>query len=386
MSGQNVEKKPSAFNRQGEIDGIRGWAALAVVFCHLIHAPFGNLIPWLDMPGFILMNGIFAVHIFFVLSGDALSASFFRTGDPRAIDRVLLKRYFRLTMPVLLSCYVIFLLMHFGLAYNQQVAQLLNNKMLEIYLPQQPNFNDMLIYALAKVYTYYNFHTQESFLNAMPFSYNPVFWTMAVEMTGSILVFTTLYLLPRVQNPFAVLVFLCGAFFLLFNTYVGFFFGMLLGYMRQQGKLESWLASHRWQLFSGFFLLAFIPLSAWVLHDVAKGLNVAMAPLLLFVIYTNRRALSFFRNRLSAELGSLSFPLYATHFAILISLTCGLILVADQHQSLSGYVITGIIFVSILASFAAAYALRALERPYLRWLDIFANLMLTKQTPHRQQD
>lgn len=374
MTKQTTLQSLQPSGRLGEIDGIRGWAALAVLLNHVTHTPFGDLEPWLTLRGFVGTNGPFAVQLFFVLSGDALSAGFFKRQDPRMIDRMLIKRYFRLTMPVLVSCFVIFLLMYFGLTFNQQAAQAFNNPVLKGYLPQQPNFDDMLIYALAQVYTHFNFHTEASFLNSLPYSYNPVFWTMAVEMTGSLLVFLTLYLLPRVQNPLGLLIFLSVVFLLLFGTYACFFLGMLLGYVRQQGLLTPWLVSRRWQWLSGLMLIAFLPLSCWILNSgIPKNIT---APLCIFLLYTNNRSLAFFRNRLSAELGSLSFPLYAMHFAVMVSLTCGLALLAHQHQSLTGLVIAGIIIASIVASFAAAYALRAIETPYLRGLDFMADLVL----------
>ncbi len=379
MPSPIAENGSAATHRLGEIDGIRGWAALAVLLNHVTHTPFGDLEPWLTLRGFVGTNGPFAVQLFFILSGDALSAGFFRRQDPRMIDRMLIKRYFRLTMPILVSCFVIFLLMYFGLTFNQQAAQAFNNPVLKGYLPQQPNFDDMMIYALAQVYTHFNFHTEASFLNSLPFSYNPVFWTMAVEMTGSLLVFLTLYMIPRVHNPFGLLVFLSVVFLTLFGTYAGFFVGMLLGYARHSGKLERWITSSHWQWASGLLLIAFLPLSCWILNSsIPKNMT---APLLIFLLYTNTRSLVFFRNRLSRELGTLSFPLYAMHFAVMVSLTCWLALLAHQHQSLTGLVMTGIILISIITSFLAAYALRAIETPYLRGLDVMADLVLgrTKQ-------
>src|SRR5262245_41931407 len=66
--------------RVHEIDGVRGWAALSVLFFHLFWELFGGVVPafrssilrfWLDGP--------LAVYIFFVLSGDALSWPFLLT-------------------------------------------------------------------------------------------------------------------------------------------------------------------------------------------------------------------------------------------------------------------------------------------------------------------
>src|SRR5690242_4690965 len=109
--------------RVHEIDGVRGWAALSVVVFHLFWELFGGEVPtfrsaalrfWLDGP--------LAVYVFFVLSGDALSWPFFASGDARILDRTVVKRYFRLAIPIFYSSLLCFLLMRAGLTFNHQAG------------------------------------------------------------------------------------------------------------------------------------------------------------------------------------------------------------------------------------------------------------------------
>lgn len=92
-----------------EIDGIRGWAALSVVLFHFFPETFGVIFPFLHNPIFGFMSdGGLAVFVFFILSGDALSLSFFKTKDDKVITKIILARYFRLTFPIVISCFIVF--------------------------------------------------------------------------------------------------------------------------------------------------------------------------------------------------------------------------------------------------------------------------------------
>ena len=54
--------------------------------------------------------------------------------------------------------------------------------------------------------------------------------------------------------------------------------------------------------------------------------SILIAVCLMFGLYSNQHCLTFFSNKLSRYLGRISFPLYLTHFAVLISFTSWAIL------------------------------------------------------------
>ncbi len=90
-----------------------------MVLFHLFYELFGELFPsfrssWV----YFGLNGGLAVTVFFVLSGDALSAGFLRGCRVRSIDRLVVKRYMRLALPILFSCVVSYLLMVLGLTFK----------------------------------------------------------------------------------------------------------------------------------------------------------------------------------------------------------------------------------------------------------------------------
>ena len=105
-----------AIGRQGrlrEMDGLRGWASLSVMLSHLLLGVFVKaeppaLTPFLKPFLEPLLGGTLDVAVFFVLSGDALSASYWGQRSRKAVIRLAVKRYFRLGIPILGSCLIVF--------------------------------------------------------------------------------------------------------------------------------------------------------------------------------------------------------------------------------------------------------------------------------------
>jgi peptidoglycan/LPS O-acetylase OafA/YrhL len=102
--------------RINHLDGLRGLAAVVVVVFHYLSAFVPALMPnqtaypyWLtDTPLAVLFNGPFAVVVFFVLSGFVVSKAAHKS-DPLPLTIAL--RYFRLTVPMLVSVLIAWLLL-----------------------------------------------------------------------------------------------------------------------------------------------------------------------------------------------------------------------------------------------------------------------------------
>ncbi len=152
-------------DRLHEIDGIRGWAALVVLLFHLTTEMFGALIPEFKSDlAHLFLNGGLAVSVFFVLSGDALSAGFLRSRNPGILESLVVKRYFRLTIPIFISCALAYLLMVSGMTYHLPAAEVVRR---EAWLGGSLNFDPSLISLLRySFYQVYDGHSQAV-------SYNP---------------------------------------------------------------------------------------------------------------------------------------------------------------------------------------------------------------------
>jgi len=110
------------------LDGLRGLAALVVVFHHFILAFYPALFLGRNAATHlkdgteafisgsamnIFYGGNFMVAIFFVLSGFVLSHKFFLKKDYEILTQGAVKRYIRLVIPVALSIFIAFFLLNF---------------------------------------------------------------------------------------------------------------------------------------------------------------------------------------------------------------------------------------------------------------------------------
>jgi peptidoglycan/LPS O-acetylase OafA/YrhL len=106
------------------LDGLRGLAALTVVFLHYvtafypafvtanysqIHTKSGIELFIAKSPLDIFYAGNFAVCIFFVLSGYVLSMKYFQFKNQNILIKSAIKRYFRLVIPVFASVSIAFI-------------------------------------------------------------------------------------------------------------------------------------------------------------------------------------------------------------------------------------------------------------------------------------
>jgi peptidoglycan/LPS O-acetylase OafA/YrhL len=176
------------------LEGLRGVAAMIVVFSHLKITFFSNLhLSAAGVAGDLgnrflggLTNGFFSVWLFWLMSGFVLSLKIHSERDPvLAIARVreaTIKRYPRLLPPVLVSVLIAWLLLVSGLMSNELLGKAL--QLSESGWPRQFfRFESSLMGALK------GGAWQAFFIYDPSRSYNPVLWTMEKEFYGSIFLF-----------------------------------------------------------------------------------------------------------------------------------------------------------------------------------------------------
>lgn len=301
--------------RNFTLDGIRGWAALFVVLFHFVEEPLKNAVETVsDSWFFFYLNGTFFVCVFFVVSGQALSTSFMRSRNVQAIDPLLIKRYVRLTVPIVISCAVVFSIVAAGLDYHQAAAQTLSN---QAWLGRFLIGTDQSVlaytkYALMGVYTS---HTPAT-------SPNPFLWTMSIEMVGSLLVFCTCYVWNRLSHPTATVTGVALVLMSLGTFYSLFLAGIAISSVQAGGVFRDIPRKFSPALRLAALIAPFLSLA--LIH----GLREKVIPISIYCLLAVISVISIqyhphyrklMTSRLSIYLGKISFPLYVIHFAVLIS-------------------------------------------------------------------
>jgi peptidoglycan/LPS O-acetylase OafA/YrhL len=219
--------------RLHELDGLRGWAALSVVAYHLFWEVFAALAPGFHniATGFLL-DGQLAVSVFFVLSGEALSATYFAGKGDVAIYRLAIKRYPRLVIPILAVCLIVYVICHAGLAFNGPAGDVIGRPdWLGSWLKNPPSISDVLVYSFATVFV----------INDGDTAVNPFLATMMLELKVSFFVLFLLLAFKHLSNPRLVLIAVFTALILLPSTrHVGCFFaGVILADIRWSGGFAA---------------------------------------------------------------------------------------------------------------------------------------------------
>jgi peptidoglycan/LPS O-acetylase OafA/YrhL len=330
--------------RLHEIDGLRGWASLSVMLSHILYGVFWHAATGLQSPfvtPFVapLLNGTLDVDVFFVLSGDALAAAYWMNRAPHSAVKLAVKRYVRLTVPVLASCLLVFVLIHAGLTFNQRAGAVVDSgDWLGNFLRTHWGISETLDYALFGVYFR---HTAET-------SLNPFLGTMQIELLGSLLVFCYILMDPYLRRKWIGLM----AIFLVcvggHSSLAGFPIGILFGYLRVGGLFTR--LRQRPDVQIATMVLALVAIVAGFYGDRLKTdwspASIIAACVLVFCVYSNANLTAFCSSSLSRWLGKISFPLFLVHFPVIASFTSGMLLLAHTGEPLG----TGTIWLIALAS------------------------------------
>ncbi|MEP7452202.1 acyltransferase [Phyllobacterium sp. SB3] len=353
--------------RLRHLEGLRGYAALIVVLSHCAMAFWPALhgvkvpdpIPaWQSLifnsPFTFIYNGTVSVYIFFVLSGYVLSVAFFATGDDESVREKLVRRYFRLAIPIVTSCLLCFAVWKIG-GFNY-VDSALPDWIKRFYRPD----------AALTLPGVFREGLVDSFLYGKG-NYNYVLWTMRIEFFGSILVFANCLLLKgiRFRSAAYLIQAVVGIYMLKAEEwfYICFFAGMVIADYRN--LVVRWPVSVA-MLVVAVYLGGFHNTSlsyAFLGRSGSTGnfCYTVSACLFLFAALNNNIVIRTLSTKLSDFLGSISFMLYLTHSVVLSSI--GMISFLNLHPVL-GYGTAGLVssIVTVTVSIAVAFMFRPVDR------------------------
>lgn len=320
-----MDQMESYKNRDYSLDGIRGIACLIVFISHFMqfflpsvfvkgqYDHFGES-RISETPLNIIYNGHFAVMIFFVLSGMVLSMPFFNGKNNDWFLKSLLKRYPRLSIPAFFSTILSFFLMYF-IGFHQQESGVFS---LSTVIPLPPV--DATLYNAAWEGLIGSF-----FYNQQTF--NPVLWTIGIELIGSVLILICTPLLCGTRYRF--IFYILGIIVFSKNHLIGFVFGVICADVSKNlRRLHPALVAA--MLAIGIYLASypyfFVENSIWLRGDMESLFNMqiccqALGSLLIIIsIDKSKQLSSAFSCGVCRFFGGISYSLYLVHFPILASI------------------------------------------------------------------
>lgn len=287
--------------RRPYLDGLRGWAAVVVLLNHLV-APF------LSSPGVFTwtpIDGILAVYLFFVLSGYVLSIGYLESNNRSLLTALAIRRYPRLTIPVLASCIAAYFLVELGaMQYQTEVQPNGNTWFSALYHPDS---------TLASVFRYAMWEMYFDW-NAPPL--NPVLWSMRTELIGSFLVLGVLRVAPGPRSRIAINSMIAIVLTCLGSPSIGLVAGSLVADLTRRAPQSSTYVLPCLTLFAALGL-AMIR-SGWL--EQPAGMTLLAVAILISVMWLPTLRASL-QTPISRWLGTISFPLYLTHMLIVCAWT-----------------------------------------------------------------
>ena len=221
-------------NKISYLDGIRGLAAFIVFIHHFaiaFYPAYYSLEPAAAHMGkwemeygrslySVLTNGNFCVCVFFVLSGFVLSRKYFRAADISVLVSGAQRRFIRLYVPVAVTIVISYLLIKAHLFYNTPVSHIAHS---EWWFERMWTFE----HPTRRMFQCLAYNTM-FFGDA---AFDTTFWTIAIELFGSLFVFAFLALTHNTRNRLAALGFMLFYFYYAQSLYfAAFVFGISLNY------------------------------------------------------------------------------------------------------------------------------------------------------------
>lgn len=350
---------PAAAPRLDCLDGLRGWASLMVVLSHL-WGQFARHVSdfYSSVPLRLISDGHFAVLIFFVLSGTALSLRYTRRPQPVALGWLLAARYVRLVVPIAATTLVIYVLMQLQWCGGVDVAAAARSPIL-----QGPRYG-----LPTTLFDVASFSFFDVLFRYDPIrSFNPSLWTMPVEFLGSVLIYVLLLAMSRAtslerHHRIVIGALLAGGFLLASKGLAACFCG---GYVVAEMLHASPLVHSRGRALGPVLMGLAI---AWVAFqgELKDGTGAILATGVVMSVALWRTPARLLSSRVSRWLGAISFPLYLIHAAV-IDCTSRLFLALLNHGVTPVTATHVTVAVALPACLLAARLLMPVERWSIRW-------------------
>ncbi|QJD72174.1 acyltransferase [Marinobacterium sp. LSUCC0821] len=297
-------------NRFDYLDGLRGLAALVVVFGHFWPYESLRAIPLLN----IFFDTKLAVAIFFVLSGVVLSHSASKYEiNFRWLSYSIFTRYIRLMIPILLVTLIALIFFELDLFFNDNIPSSFGAwKGYDIFYRFKHDLFDGLLFATYNVF--FDYDAQHTYI--------PPAWTMRPELFASTILFLFIWILSLLRKSnISLFLLLCLSLFVFLSRFylpgLYYFSYFLVGYILYALYLKP----------SCNFIIPFWAFILWVLFKSvilmfsinSLFIDFVLASVLIVIVMFNPIVKKFLTKGVFLYLGYISFPLYLVHSPLISS-------------------------------------------------------------------
>ncbi|MGQ7806476.1 acyltransferase family protein [Hafnia alvei] len=314
------------------IEGIRGIACLMVVLSHLALVFYPGLHEQeliknsiersiFNSPLPFFYSGTAAVFIFFVLSGYVLTYGVMKNKDIlSSISSMTIRRYFRLAPPVLASC----ILSYFVISLFTPDTSLLSQ-----WISGYGKFDSSISGAI------YSGLIETFFRGGS--SYNPVLWTMKIELIGSFIIFFYCAVAAKVERrkilaiSFAIVIILLPLSQTEKYSYICFMTGAIFNFIKIKLKSPSAIILLCIGIYFGgvhygstAYSSAINLVSYSFFGEMTNAYYLFCATSGLFIVFSiifNEKLSAFFSIRPIVYTGRVSFSVYLIHMPIIYLLS-----------------------------------------------------------------
>ncbi|MGF6596941.1 peptidoglycan/LPS O-acetylase OafA/YrhL [Paraburkholderia sp. GAS448] len=369
MSAPAGEADPS---RLTYLDGLRGWAAVVVLFCHVFPfyllrsngpsadgarrllaqgAVWGHVQYAVASVGIVLYrfltDGLTAVYVFFVLSGYVLSVGYVQSRRREMIADQALRRYIRLTVPIFFACCFAFVLLKSGFMYNQRVAAISGSDWIGEFYRWPADLYGLLRFSLYEVY--FDYYHSNSFIF--------VLWTMHLEFFGSFLIFCLLSLFGDLERRWIPYCLAFVAVWFVNRELISFVMGLFIAELYQLGKVRMWLGKKSSKIAVSVMLLLVLVSPEFVFHylprDIWSTVSSVTATIIVVSIMMLRPLQIMFSSRISRFVGKISFSLYLMHPLVICSFGSWYFIAFYAHLSRPVLIASCAVSIIVLSVFSA---------------------------------
>lgn len=350
--------------REKHLDGLRGIAAAVVCVFHFLRAFEPQFLsadtPLQKSPLSSIWNGPFAVQVFFALSGFLFFGKFYRSSFSEAVAACV-KRYARLTLPVLCVSLLAWVIHGSGLFCNQPAAALTNSDWLAKWYLFKPSFSLAISEPLVGMYAGID----------PALTYNSNLWTIWYELFGVWMVIAAAAACRHLPRRAHLAPLIAAALVVQSSYAFSFVLGGLIAYAGiacSRREIGCWpLAAIVFGLqFGSFHSAIAFPMWFTVTWEWAVG-----ASLLIAAVEHSKLLRRLLSKRLPVFLGRISFGVYLIHFLMVNS-------VASTAYLSSGSALLSFVAYSVSVVLLAWLFEILVDTPYLRTINRAVSLAKQK--------